>query len=144
MRPLQAWGALAAAIIVGLVVWNVALQSGDDGGRFDARQATSINALEAHNVDGTGSALYFAEENTIIVVADGVDPLDDSRTYQMWAIVEGDPVSLGIMSADDDGHLSSVIPFDVVGSDLIAITVEPAGGSIEPTSSPVFTADLRS
>jgi anti-sigma-K factor RskA len=148
VRPLQAWGALAAAIIAALAIWNVTLQSADDDdGGFDARQATSINAFQAHNVGGGGNALYFADEKTIVIVADGVDPLDSSRTYQLWAIDdEGDkgPVSLGIMRPDEAGHMSSTVRFDVPSSDLIAITIEPAGGSEAPTSSPVFTADLRS
>ena len=143
VRPLQAWGALAAAIIVGLVVWNVALQSGDDGG-FDPANATAISALQANGVSGAGTALYFEDEDAIVLVADGIEQLDASQTYQLWALTEGAPVSLGTMRPDDDGKMSSVVPFEVIGATAIAVTVEPAGGSDQPTSEPVFTAELRS
>jgi anti-sigma-K factor RskA len=146
-RPLQAWAALAAAIIAGLLAWNIGLQSGnDDGDRFSAANATSITALEAHNAGGTGTALYFADEDTIVLVADGIGQLDSSRTYQLWSTDSAEPVSLGTMLPDDEGRMRSIVPLGAVGGSVgtIAITVEPAGGSEQPTTDPVFTADLRS
>jgi anti-sigma-K factor RskA len=144
VRPLQAWGALAAAIIAGLVVWNVALQSEGDDDRFDATNATVISALQANGVSGAGSALYFDDEDAIVLVADGIDQLDASQTYQLWALTEGDPVSLGVMRPDAAGRMESVVPFEIADASAIAITIEPAGGSAQPTSDPVFTAALRS
>jgi anti-sigma-K factor RskA len=144
VRPLQIWGGLAAAIIAALVIWNIALRADDDGSSFDATQATSIAALEAHDANGAGTALYFADEASVVLVADGIDQLDDTQTYQLWALTGDAPVSLGVMRPDADGHMSSVAPFDASTASGIAITVEPAGGSPQPTSDPVFTAELRS
>jgi anti-sigma-K factor RskA len=141
VRPLQAWAALAAAVIAGLLVWNVALQAGDDGARFDATRATSATTLQAHGAAGSGTALYFADEDAVVLVADGIDQLDSTRTYQLWALTSDRPVSLGIMRPDADGHMASVAKLDA-GATGIAITVEPAGGSVQPTTEPVFTAEL--
>jgi anti-sigma-K factor RskA len=141
IRPLQAWGALAAAIIAGLLIWNIALQSGDADERFDATRATSAAVLQAHGASGSGTALYFAEEDAVVLVADGIDQLDSTRTYQLWALTDDDPVSLGIMRPDAGGRMTSVAKLDSATTG-IAITVEPAGGSAQPTTEPVFTADL--
>jgi hypothetical protein len=40
--------------------------------------------------------------------------------------------------------MQSVVPFDFPEASGIALTVEPDGGSPQPTSDPVFTAQLKS
>jgi anti-sigma-K factor RskA len=60
----------------------------------------------------------------------------------MWAIDGDTPRSIGLLDVDDDGRARAVVPFDADRSDVFAITVEPAGGSEQPTSAPVMTAEL--
>jgi anti-sigma-K factor RskA len=139
-RPAHAWGALAAAAIGGLLLWNVLLQTG--GGGLNAEDADSVNALLARDVP-VGSVLYFEDEGKAVVVAE-VPELAPGTTYQMWAISDGTPSSLGTMAPDADGRARSVVPFDADHSDLFAVTVEPAGGSDQPTSEPLFVASIRS
>ena len=141
--PAQAWGALAAAVIAGLLAWNLVLQMGgqSDAERYAIRDADVVAPMFAGDRP-IGSVLYFADERRIAVIADDVPELDASQTYQMWAIADGSPSSIGLLSPED-GRGRAIAPFDAARSDTFAMTIEPAGGSDEPTSDPVFVATIR-
>lgn len=58
-----------------------------------------------------------------------------NKTYQLWGIVKGQPVSLGVM-----GQHPKQVAFTMAGSvkpSVLAVTVEPAGGSTSPSRGPV-------
>lgn len=57
-------------------------------------------------------------------------PLPPERTYQLWRIENGTPVSLGVF---ERGLLVTLAP----GS-TVAVSVEPPGGSPRPTTTPLF------
>lgn len=61
-------------------------------------------------------------------------PLPPERTYQLWRIENGTPVSLGVF---ERGLLVTLAP----GSTL-AVSVEPPGGSPQPTTPPLFVQPL--
>jgi hypothetical protein len=142
-RDARAWGALAAAVIAGLLVWNVVLQTGGDDGGLDLGDATAVSALDALGVEGGGTAYYFDDEKEIVLVANGLAPLDASRTYQMWTIAAGQPASAGLLRPNADGIVTATVPFDASRDELLAITIEPAGGSDQPTSSPIYVATIE-
>ena len=71
------------------------------------------------------------------LVSSNMTALAPDKTYQLWAITKGTPISIGLMGA----HPSTVY-FSIAGAagpGELAITVEPAGGSVAPTS-PVLAA----
>jgi anti-sigma-K factor RskA len=58
--------------------------------------------------------------------------LSSKDTYQLWAVVHGEPISLGLM-----GPSPYDVAFTLAGvpnPTTLAITVEPAGGSVAPTA----------
>ena len=59
-------------------------------------------------------------------------PADSGRTYQLWQIAGGKPVSLGIFG--DQGVLTAPLPEGAT----LAVSVEPPGGSAQPTTTPLF------
>ena len=145
LRPAYAWAGLAAAVIFGLLAWNIVLLSGggseSEGDRLAAR-ATSITALRANGVEGSGTVFYFAEAAQAVIIAEDVPALAQDQTYQLWAIEGGEPRSLGLMRPDATGVGTMVVPYDADAADALAITVEPAGGSDAPTTAPVFLAEV--
>jgi hypothetical protein len=46
------------------------------------------------------------------------------------------------MEPGEDGSATVTVPFDAGASTVLAITIEPAGGSPAPTTDPVMTADV--
>jgi anti-sigma-K factor RskA len=143
--PRNAWwmASAAAIVIAGLLAWNIVLlrRGGDDLGSL-SRQAHVVATLRSDGVSGTGSVVYFPEKKQALVVGDGLPSLEPSTsTYQMWEIADGQPKSIGLMQADASGHAVAVVAFEQVGH-TFAITIEPAGGSDQPTSKPVLNANL--
>ena len=72
---------------------------------------------------------------------DGLVPLPAGRTYQLWGVVGGRTVSLGLL-----GSHPGVVPFSVAGSaapTAFAITEEVSGGVVHSTNAPVAVAAVR-
>lgn len=63
-------------------------------------------------------------------------PAERGRVYQMWQIRGGKPVSLGVFEAQ--GFLLTGLPPGAT----VAVSVEPPGGSPQPTTTPVLIQSL--
>jgi anti-sigma-K factor RskA len=59
-------------------------------------------------------------------------PLAQEKQYQLWAIVDGKPVDLGVLPADKQQTAVLKVK-DVSAPQAFAITIEPRGGSVSPT-----------
>ncbi len=57
---------------------------------------------------------------------------DDDHQYQLWALVDGKPVDLGVFDSTDD-HSGMKRMKAVKGAQTFAVTLEPKGGSVNPT-----------
>ena len=75
---------------------------------------------------GSGAAYFFNGE---------LPALSGHDTYQLWAMVDGKAISVGLL-----GTHPATVAFSVDGANsaaTFAVTVEPAGGSTTPTRPPV-------
>jgi hypothetical protein len=61
------------------------------------------------------------------------------RVYQLWAVHGDETVSAGVLSDLDKGAAMGMPPEDT----SVALTIEPAGGSEQPTSDPLAQVDPR-
>lgn len=57
---------------------------------------------------------------------------DEEHQYQLWALVDGKPVDLGVFDSTDD-HSGMKRMKSVKGAQAFAVTLEPKGGSVNPT-----------
>ena len=72
------------------------------------------------------------------VVPTGLPALGSDRTYQLWSVDGGPPISLGLLGSDP-----TIAVVGTGGSPgQLAITIEPASGSTAPTSNPVAVGTL--
>ncbi len=80
--------------------------------------------------------------NLFIVTAFNVERAPEGKTYQLWALVKGKaPISMGTFNTDATGHATATIHvasnvLDAGHIDNCALTLEPAGGSAQPTETP--------
>jgi len=66
------------------------------------------------------------------LVSSQMAALPSAKTYQLWGIIGGKAISIGLM-----GNEPSSVYFSVQGSKQpteLAVTIEPAGGSVTPTT----------
>ena len=57
---------------------------------------------------------------------------DEEHQYQLWALVDGKPVDLGVFDAED-GVIGLKDMKSIGTLQTFAVTLEPRGGSINPT-----------
>jgi anti-sigma-K factor RskA len=97
------------------------------------------------NVERRLWLVWNAEQNLLVVAASGLPPAEPNRTYQLWGIREGDqPVSLGTFNTGADGTaVVALSPGTQPSFEISALTVEPAGGSPQPTTTPFLAGPWR-
>jgi hypothetical protein len=81
----------------------------------------------------TGTGTGFVETNRL-------GPLPAGKTYQLWGVIGGQTISLGLLGPDP-----SVVPFSVAGDRSVqafAITAERAGGVVQTTHQPVVSGEV--
>lgn len=89
--------------------------------------------------DAGGVSFVDPRSGRAVFTAFGLPEAPAGKTYQLWWIAGGQPVSAGVFDVGDDGTAS----LEVTGRppaepDLWAVTVEPAGGSPQPTGEMVL------
>ena len=155
--PIRALVALAAVIaIVALGGWNVLLQQ--QRAEADHRLALLSDAVSAAGqpgatvatmtgsdiAEGAGGFAVFPAAGPGYIVLTGLPPVDSNQAWQAWTLAEGKPVSAGLVTVGEDGLAVLENVSRIPGTSIVALTVEPAGGSDSPTTQPVVMGQLGS
>ena len=158
-RRSPVWAVLAAAAVLAIVVlggWNVLLQqqSSDTQHRLalltDAVTAQSQPGATVAPMTGSDAAagatgyVVFPAQGTGYIVLTGLPAAPGDHAWQAWTIGDGSPVSAGMVPVGSDGLavLEGVTP--IPGTKVVALTIEPTGGSQQPTTAPVVVGQLGS
>ncbi|MCM3534072.1 anti-sigma factor [Cellulosimicrobium funkei] len=139
------WTGLAAAVaaVVAVAVpTTVAVRATQEQSRLEAR-ADAIERMLADpdatilhgDVAGGGQASVLAAGDDMYFRASDLPDAGDDRDYQLWVVEpDGAVVSAGVLDVQDGSTSRLVQGEPGVG---MAVTVEPAGGSEQPTTDPV-------
>lgn len=135
--------AAAVAVLVGIAT-TIALA----GRSTDVRSAAEVALSRQGTVEGVLHSPTSPDGPSIRVIVDadgvayalpsGVAPPPPGHEYQLWKADGGTMESLGVMG--DVGHDVSM-PLPAAAREL-AVTIEPTGGSPNPTGPPVLVGDL--
>lgn len=78
------------------------------------------------------------------IIVDQLPQLEPDQQYQLWLIQDGERTSGAVFSVDDDGYrgiqIESPIPLQEYSA--FGVTIEPAGGSPNPTGERVLGYNL--
>lgn len=143
--PRLAFAASTLVVVAGLLLWNLALQGEvrDLQGRIeDTPEAPRIHELRGSGVAraASGQVMEVGDSRVVLIVED-LPRAPQNKTYQIW-LIEGDaPKPSGVF---EPGNELTAAPLDkpLDGADIVAVTVEPEGGSPAPTSAPILTSKL--
>ncbi|MBP1162843.1 anti-sigma-K factor RskA [Rhodococcus sp. PvR044] len=84
---------------------------------------------------GSATAVYSRSTDAAVLMMNDVTPPASDSVYQMWLFAgTGAPVSAGMMAPDQVSPSTVAVLDDLDGASLLAFTVEPAGGSEQPTT----------
>lgn len=139
------WTGLAAAVaaVVAVAVpTTVAVRATQEQSRLEAqadaieRMLSDPDATILHgDVAGGGQASVLAAGDDMFFRASDLPDAGDDRDYQLWVVEpDGAVVSAGVLDVQDGSTSRLVQGEPGVG---MAVTVEPAGGSEQPTADPV-------
>jgi anti-sigma-K factor RskA len=127
-------GAVAIAVLVlaGLLAWNLAPRSGSHG---DSENF----AVALQGPGGASGAYYYAEGLEGAIFVDGLAPLPEDRTYQVWATSNGSTINCGLLAVAQMGTAFARMTYEMPRDARIFVTVEPFGGSAQPTGATVLS-----
>lgn len=151
----------AALLVVGLLSWNLLLQNqmGELQGEVQnsrgqvedlrgqvqeaqaSKQGQTIDLAGSWAEQGAKVEVTSLDTNKVILVADNMPAVPDDQTCQIW-VIRGDKPSPSGLFQPNGNMTAAPITHSLKKADTIAITVEPAGGSDQPTSDPVLQAEL--
>jgi anti-sigma-K factor RskA len=86
--------------------------------------------------------VFSREKNAGVLVMNNVTPPAPGTVYQMWLIGDKGPESAGTMDAKAVAPSTTAVLPDLGSSKALAFTVEPPGGSAQPTSEPFANLSL--
>ncbi len=145
LRVLQhpAWGVASVALILALVVSNVLLwqQVNRPGIASDGQGMRSLAlAGTAAAPTATGVVVISMNGEYGTLVVDRLPVLDKAQQYQLWLMRDGKRTSGAVFSVSQDGYNSVPIlaPEPLTRYSSFGITIEPSGGSPDPTGTKVL------
>ncbi|GGL14279.1 hypothetical protein Sme01_06510 [Sphaerisporangium melleum] len=140
--------AAATVAVVVLGIATVRLQSSLDQVRRAGEQVSAVLAAPdarlatATGKNGRGTVVLSRSRGGMVFLASGLAPLPGDRTYQLWQIAPDRIRSAGLLSTDPTGATPPTVTTPTPGATKLGVTVEPAGGSSQPTTKPLLLVTL--
>jgi anti-sigma-K factor RskA len=125
--PVAAIAAVAACVAVGLGVWNVSLH----------HQLSNAHAQAVQHVPVSGipGSLVVSSGGSAALVVFSMPSAPAGKTYEAWVLRNGKAIPAGLFQG---GPGPGFVPIQgkVPKGAKVAVTVEPAAGSAQPTTTP--------
>ena len=139
----------AALLVIGLFSWNMLLRGEVQTlqGRVQSLQSQPqepqmVTLGGVGTEQGARAELLTLKGNRAVLVVENMPPVPEGKTYQIWVIEDDVPKPSGLFKPRQDS-VAAVVEHPLGSGDVIAVTVEPEGGSPKPTSEPMLAAELR-
>ncbi len=133
----RTWGlgavaAVAVAAAAALAIWNVSLHNSLDNARSANSKIVGLKGAEGNlAVAGSGSAALFMC---------GIGKAPAGKTYEAWVITRGKATRAGEFQGSPR-CVAVPLARTVPSGSAVAVTVEPNGGSDQPTSTPIIESE---
>jgi hypothetical protein len=145
---------VAAVATVAAVILGVRLNSVEN--QLGVSKATQVALTKLLNTPGVrvlaartslggdATAVHVPGQSRVVVLTRDLPPLPASKVYQVW-LINSPRVgirSAGLLERPTNG-LATLLASGVVKGDVVGITVEPAGGTKQPTTKPFVELKLK-
>jgi Anti-sigma-K factor rskA len=145
-------GVVAAAAIVVAVLFGFAQAHTDQQlNRTRAQNQAIAQVLSAPQAKllthattkgGVATVVLAADRHEMVVITNGLPALPAGKVYQLWLIGTTKTVSAGLLPPATSGQTGPVLASGVVQGDMLGLTVEPAPGTTQPTTTTILSLPL--
>jgi anti-sigma-K factor RskA len=91
---------------------------------------------------GTATVVMSPRERALVLAVAGLRALPASRCYEVWLMGPRGDTPAGMLPSPRQGMAGPVTASGLNPGDRLGLTVEPAGGSLHPTSAMIFVLAL--
>jgi len=144
------WG-LAAGLAVVVAVLGVRLNDQqnqiDQANQRSTAITTLLSAPDVHansvsvTTGGNGRVLVSRSRDEAAITVSGLTKLPPGRAYQLWMMGPSGARSGGLVPVGSEAY-DSVLAHGLGDAQTIGLTVEPSGGSAQPTTTPVMVLPM--
>ncbi len=153
----QSWlarAAVTAAVVLAAVVVALSLHLISMQHRLsaDAQRSHAIAAILGApdakmmtakvSTGGTATVVMSHRMRELVFTASKLSALPASRAYELWLIGPSGDTAVGLLPPAHGGMTDPMVVEGLVHGDQLGLTVEPAGGSPQPTTSPIVVIGL--
>jgi anti-sigma-K factor RskA len=114
---------------------------------LEADAELQLAMLDGEDEHGAGAQFFWnARQQRGMVHAFHLPPAPAGRVYQVWVHRGNTPISVRVFDSGADGHAlveHLALPRSLDGITSVAITVEPIGGSLRPTTAPILSGEIQ-
>ncbi|HEX6355526.1 anti-sigma factor [Actinophytocola sp.] len=91
---------------------------------------------------GSVNVAVSSSQDRMMLFSEDLASAPAGKTYQVWTIADGNPRSMGFLEPNNGNAVLAVSGLSDAGA--VAVTIEPDGGSPQPTSDPIMSGSLTS
>jgi anti-sigma-K factor RskA len=146
-----ALGLAAACLAVAVGTGTVAVRAQHELDRAEAANravAAVLSATDARTVTGglgeagAATVVLSRSRGQIVFASSGLRRLPESETYELWLMGPREVRPAGLLRPDPGGRTPPLVAGALGDADRVGLTVEPAGGSPQPTTTPLVVLTL--
>jgi anti-sigma-K factor RskA len=141
------------AVVVAVVLGVAQVRTSNELSRQRA-QAQAIAAVlaapdvrvltSAVSTGGSVTVEVSAQQRQMVITVNGAASLPSGKVYQLWLIGPPATRSAGLVPEAVSGRAGPVLASGLASGDKLGMTVEPAGGTTQPTTTPIVVLSLPS
>jgi anti-sigma-K factor RskA len=143
-RAWPLWGLLAACLALALLSYSLSRQVSHDRTLATAQEQTiaDLAAADAQRYRFGGGAVVTHDDRLYIVMQNLPTP-PRGKIYQAWTLAKGEKRVAPSVTFAPGGSTTVVrLPEAAAGIAAVAVSVEPEGGSAQPTTKPIAVVTI--
>jgi hypothetical protein len=108
-----------------------------------ATRDVTFGETEKPSLPEARGRVFVSAGKGVVFIGAGLPRIDPGKTFELWVFpVTGNPVPGGLFQSQPDATAVFVRPGPMEDAASIAVTVEPEGGSAQPTTKPLIVTKL--
>jgi anti-sigma-K factor RskA len=150
--PLLSYAFTAACAGIAIVLLIVLISTRHELNRAQERNAALAAVLAAPDsravtqttsAGGHATLVYSLKRHAVIFTSHGLPPPPPGKVYELWLIGPPHVRAAGLLGSGESGRSGPVLAEGAVHGDDFGMTIEPAGGTRTPTTTPILIIPLR-